>query len=226
MKSNYRKHDAEAVSIVLLSISVVLAVLVVVEVTSFFAASARANNMMSKAVTPSETANKVTEKYAAEAKSVADKLKKSNLFAPPPPRENPVKEVFGILGSEALINGKWCKVGDSVGDAKVIAIEPTRVKVAWNGQENAFLPISAAGSGGSGGPRGGPAGPPMEGRRGAEMVVVPRGMRGPGGEGRFQMPSAEERARMRERFANMSEEERQAFREQMRGRGGGRRGGE
>ncbi len=42
---------------------------------------------------------------------------------------------------------------------------------------------------------------------------------------RFENMSEEERAKMRERFQNMSEEEREKFRAQMRSRGGFGRGG-
>jgi len=42
-----------------------------------------------------------------------------------------------------LINGKWYKVGDKIGDAKIVAIEPTQVKIEWEGKEKVFAPISA-----------------------------------------------------------------------------------
>ena len=56
--------------------------------------------------------------------------------------------MLGILGHEALINGKWYKVGDSVGEAKIVAIEPTKVRIAWNGQEKEFSPIGSSGRSG------------------------------------------------------------------------------
>ena len=43
-----------------------------------------------------------------------------------------------------LINGKWYKVGDKVGDAEIMAIEPTQVKIKWDGKEKFFAPLAAA----------------------------------------------------------------------------------
>ena len=78
--------------------------------------------------------------------------------------------MIGILGREALIGDKWYKVGDSVGDAKIVAIEPTKVKVVWDGQEKEFSPIGSSGGGdrrgGPGGPSGALPGPGVLGRRG------------------------------------------------------------
>jgi len=219
MKLNYLKEKKESVSIVLLWFSAFLGVLILIKVGGFFVASANAKTLVEKAFAQSKPDANDMEKYFAKSKAIADELKKKNLFAPPTPKKHPVSQVLGILGSEALINGKWYKVGDRVGDAKVVAIEPALVRIEWDGREKAFAPMQAAGSSGPGGPRRG--GPETASRTeggpgaGAEMVVV-----GPQGPGR-----REEGFRgMRERFENMSEEERQAFRERMRERFGGRRG--
>jgi hypothetical protein len=45
---------------------------------------------------------------------VVEGLKKNNLFAPRAPKQYPVHEVIGILGDQALINGRWYKVGDTI----------------------------------------------------------------------------------------------------------------
>jgi hypothetical protein len=78
-----------------------------------------------------------------QAKETVDGLKKSNLFVRQPPKEHPVKQVDGILGSEVLIGGKWYKVGEQVSDAKIVAIAPTEVKIAWDGREQTFAPLAA-----------------------------------------------------------------------------------
>jgi len=222
MKLNYLKEKKESVSIVLLWFSVVLGVLILVKVAGFFVASANAKTLVEKAFVQSKPDANDMEKYFAKSKAIADELKKKNLFAPPTPKKHPVSQVLGILGSEALINGKWYKVGDKVGDARVVAIEPALVRIEWDGREKVFAPMQA-GSSGSGGPRRG--GPEMARRTeggpgaGAAMVVVgPDRRQGPGrfGEEGFRG--------MRERWQNMSEGERQAMRERMRERFGGRRG--
>jgi hypothetical protein len=142
-----------------------------------------------------------------------------------------VNEVLGIMGSEALIGDRWYKVGDKIADAKVVAIEPAQVRIEWEGNVTSFAPINANIPSGPEGPGRGRA--EMSGGKGpegaAQMVNISQ-TGAPPGElgGGFGEPSQEDRARMmmmRARFENMSEEERQAFREQMRGRRGGGPGG-
>ncbi|UCG55821.1 MAG: hypothetical protein JSU70_13230 [Phycisphaerales bacterium] len=206
----------EVIPAVLVGVSVLLAVMVLVKVTSFLATSAKAENMVRMAELRADPSPEDMKTHLAGSKAVADGLKKKNLFAPPPPRQNPVQAVIGILGNRALINDKWYEVGDTVGDAKVVAIEATRVKIEWDGREKTFTPITSSGESGPGGPRRPGSRPARRGQRpeAPEAVVVePREgpMPGPGGFGM-----------MRERFMNMSEAERAEFRERMRERFGDR----
>ncbi|MCK4291606.1 MAG: hypothetical protein KAY65_00300 [Planctomycetes bacterium] len=158
MNSDYIKNKRQAIPVVLLGVSVLLGVLTVVKVAGFFVTSARAQSLVKKAVAQNRMDPNDVAEHLAEAKAIADGLKKKNLFAPPEPKRNPVSVVSGILGDEVLINGKWYKAGDSVGDAKVVAIEPTRVRIEWDAKEETFAPISAASSDGirTTHPRGGP----------------------------------------------------------------------
>ena len=250
---NYLKEKKEVVSVVLLGLSAFLAVLILIKVGSFFAASARAERLVKMAIAQNNTDDKDMEKHLAEPKAIANKLKRENLFAPPPPKQHPVKEVWGIFGDEVLIKDKWYKVGDTVGDAKIVAIGPTSVKIEWDGKEKVFAPIDAVVASPPSGPK--RAVPAKEAAKaGAETVSVQlevrpmfgRGDRGRGGPGgrpefggvfdgmreRFQNMSEGERQRVmaemrqrRERFQNMSEAERDRFRAQMRDRFGGGQGG-
>ncbi len=81
--------------------------------------------------------------YLAESGKIAENLKKKNFFVPPVQKQHPVKAVAGILGDEALINGKWYKTGAKLDDAEILAIEPTRVNIKWEGQEKWFAPMGA-----------------------------------------------------------------------------------
>ena len=251
MKLDYLKEKKEFVSVVLLVVSAFLAVLILVKVTGFFTAPAKAELLVKKAVAQNNTDVNDMDKYFAKYKALANELKKNNLFAPPPPKQHPVKEVWGIFGNEVLIGkDKWYKVGDKVGDAKIVAIGPTKVTIEWDGKEKTFSPIDAGGSSQPGGPRGSRA-TASSGRPGggsAQMVAVgsegrpmvrPEGGRGPGRGGMEgfmggmrNMSEADRdrfRAQMqerRERYMNMSEAERERFRAEMRERfGGGRPGG-
>ena len=254
MKLDYLKEKKELVSVVLLGVSAFLAVLILVKVTGFFTAPAKAELLVKKAVAQNNTDANDMDKYFAKYKALANELKKNNLFAPPPPKQHPVKEVWGIFGNEVLIKDKWYKIGATVGEAKIVAIGPTEVTIEWDGKEKTFAPIDAKGSSQPGGPKGSRAtassGGPGGGR--AEMVTIqsegrpmvrPEGGRGPGRGGmegfmggmreRFQNMSEADRDRFRaqmqerrERYTNMSEAEREKFRAEMRERfGGGRPGG-
>jgi len=234
MNLDYLKTKKESISVILLGLSAFLAVLTVVKIAAFFVTTARAENLVKNAVAQSnsDSNNNDVEKLVARSKAIANELKRKNLFAPPPPKQHPVTEVSGILGNEVIINGKFYKLGDKVGDAKIVAIEPTQVRIEWDGREKVFTPILASSSAGSGGPRPVRKVAKVQGGKeeGAGMVVVEPESRPMGGgfeRGGFFSPEA--RARMRERWMNMSEEEREEFRARMRerfgGRGPGGRGG-
>ncbi len=135
-----------------------------------------------------------------------------------------------------LIQNKWYNVGDMVKDAKIVAIGATSVTIMWEGKEKSFLPIEAKIVEEKSGPKGrtataqkkeGEDDSEKENREeGPESLTVRRveeggpprmlGVRGPG-EGFMAM---------RERFENMSEEERREFRERMRERFSRQRGGD
>ncbi len=243
---DYLKEKKEFVSTALLVVSVLSAVLILFKVTGFFTAPAKAASAVKHAFEQSEPNSTNVTDQLAKFKKVADALKKSNLFSPPPPKQNPIKAVMGIFGDEALINGKWYKAGAKVGDAKILAVNPTSVETEWNGKKKTFSPID--GAGGSS-----PSGPSRPGRSTASsrrsssssggragMVVTegPRpgpgggGMPGMGGVTRERMMNMNDterdrfRNQMRERFENMSEGDRDSFRQQMRERMGGSRGGD
>ena len=220
MKLDYLKEKKELVSVVLLVVSVIFGILALVKVWGFFKASARAGDIVDEAIAQSKTDDKDTEKYFVASRALADGLKKNNLWVPPPPKQHPVKEVPAIFGDEVLIKDKWYKVGDMVQDAKIVAIEPTKVQIEWDGSVKEFLPINATipeppkgkkpttGSGGdspgmvvAGAGRG-----PMGSRD---------GRRGPGGGGAMGGPGAGGMDGMRARFQNMSEAERDKFRSGM-----------
>ena len=150
MKLDYLKDKKDFVTMVLLGASAFLGIVILIKVTGFFVASPSAKRMVEKAVTQSKLDPNDVEKYFAKSKAIVDELKKKNLFVPPPPKQKPV--VSGILGDEALIKGKWYKVGDKVGDSKIVAIEAAQVRIEWEGKEIVLAPIQAPSSPSSGAP--------------------------------------------------------------------------
>lgn len=233
LKNNHSKNNKNIVSTGLLGISAFMGVLILIKVTGFFAAPARAEDSVKRAVELTKPDPNDTEKVFAESRAIADQLKKNNLFAPPIPKRHPVNkdQVLGILGNEAMINGRWYKVGDNVGDAKIVAITPIDVTIEWDGSEQVFVPMDATVAAPSGPRR--PGGPSPGGQQvaqegqqgGPETVQVQLEVRGGEGMGRFGGGDMMARMReMRERWESMSPEEREQARSEMRERFGGRGG--
>lgn len=234
MRYEHLKQKRNFASILLLGASTVCAVLILVQVRGFLADSSKASTLLKDAVAASKPDANDVEKRLADSKTVAEELKKKNLFAPPPPKQHPITAVSGIMGDEVLINDTWYKLGQMVGDAKIVAIEPTQIKTLWDGQEKVFAPIDAPTPAGPSGPR--PGGEvAMAGQPGGEAAAMVQagGPPMPGGPGMsmFGNLSEEDRARMREqfmamrqRFENMSDAERERARDEMRQRFGGRGG--
>lgn len=230
------KNKDELIPTVLLGVSVLCGILILVKVTSFFVASARAESVVKRAIKQNIADPKDIEKQFANSAAITEELKKDNLFAPPVPKQHPVTEVSGIFGDQVLIQNKWYSVGDTVKDAKIVAIGATAVTIEWDGKEKTFLPIEAKFVEEKNGPKGRTAttqndeaqinGNKEDGEGKPESVTVqieeggpPRMFGGRGGPGEGFMA-------MRQRFENMSEEERQAFRERMRERFARERGGD
>ena len=135
----------EWASLILGAVAVLLGVLACAKVAAFYVARDRVEGIAASAAKGAEPND--LQKCLEEARKAADALKEKNSFIKQPPREHPVKQVDGILGAEALISGKWYKVGAKIGDAKILEIGPTEVKIEWDGKEKAFTPMAAAGSG-------------------------------------------------------------------------------
>lgn len=146
-------------------------------------------------------------------------MRQKSLFAPPnPPPQLP--QCLGILGNQALFGGEWHKVGDEVQGAKILSVDAAEVKVLWQGKEQAIRPFDAAVnySQGNTGRQAAPQ-PAGESRPEPPQAVPNSGpppmMGGRPGGMDFRTMSPEERAKMRERFMNMSPDERRAAFEEM-----------
>ena len=146
MKLEYIKEKKELISVALFGISVLFAILVTIRIISYFKLSAKAQNiedMYETIIAKDNNKSDNIDKYLSPTKEMAKNLKKVNLFAPPQERRNPVTQIPCILGNEVFINDKWYKEGDMVQDAKIIAIEPTKVTIEWDGKTTIFRPLDA-----------------------------------------------------------------------------------
>jgi hypothetical protein len=218
------KNKKELVPTAMLGVAVLCGILILLKITGFFVAKARAHSVVRRAVQQNMADPKNLQKKLADSAAISDELKKNNLFAPPPAKQHPVSEVSGIFGDQVLIQNKWYGVGDTIKDATIVAIGATSVTIAWDGKEKTFLPIEAKIADAKSSTRGRTATTQKEegenkevdeGERPNLTVRVEGGgpprMGGRGGPGGGFMA-------MRERFENMSEQERQEFRERMRQR--------
>ncbi len=206
-----KKHISKA----LFGVSLVLAVLTAGKVLGFAVTSVRVAGRIEKAVVGSGQDDDAVKTNLAKSQAVVEKIKEKNLFAAPKPKP---PGCSAILGSKALINGKWYGVGDEVEGAKISAIGPREVTIIWEEKEKKLFPFSESDKKDSGRSSSRPS-------RRSEGRSEPRnrpGARGDGGRGEgrfgrrgmgrfFENMSEDERSEMRERMRDMPREERREF---------------
>ena len=167
-------NRSDRVPVALIAAAVLLGALASAKVMAFFKGRDRAKEVVGWALTQDHHDPNALRQHLDQAKETADALKKSNMFVKQPPKQHPVKQVDGILGREALISGKWYKVGEKIGDAKIVAIESTEARIEWDGKVQPFAPMKAgdkkpsapepkvAKPEGPGRPKAPPSGPPVQ----------------------------------------------------------------
>ena len=138
---NKEQKIKDALSIGMLGIVAVLVVMVV-RLMVLWTNPVIATEVLNAGAAASENAG---DDKPSRNQETAKALKEKNMFMPPPSKPKPPKEVKAILGKEALIGGKWYKVGDTVPPgARILSIEATQVKLEWEGKEIVLAPIKAA----------------------------------------------------------------------------------
>ena len=183
------KEKKELVSVILLCFSAVLAVSILITVTGFFTASARAEKIVTDAVTQNAEETNDIDKYFTKYKVLADALKKNNLFVPPVAKQHPVTEVAGIFGDEVIIGDKLYKVGDKIGDATIVSIEAMQVIIEWDGKKKTFSPMDAKSSSQEGNSRTSARGKPARPTGGSAQMVAVGSDGSKGKEGKSQNKS-------------------------------------
>jgi hypothetical protein len=214
MKTDYLKNIKELVPKICIVFSVIFAVSMVVKGGSVLGDLSRARALVEDTAKESQGEIKVSEETSEATKAVVEQLRKKNLFSPVPEKKKAVEKVSGIFGDEALINGKWYKAGDKIEEAEILALEATLVRIKIDGVEKNFYPLTVNGSDANANeerPSPGRA-EDRSGRGGGERPS--RGDRPERGGGRDGASWEEQR----ERYRNMSEDERREFRDSMRER--------
>jgi hypothetical protein len=135
---NHRQRDR--VSFALIAAAVLLGAATLAKVASFL----RTQRIIAQVRSMGSQNPNDLQASLGKARQSADALKKNNLFVKQAPKEHPIKQVDGILGSEVLIANNWYKVGGKIGDAVIVAIAPTEVTIEWDGQKKTFSPMTAA----------------------------------------------------------------------------------
>lgn len=165
------------------------------------------------------------KKYQEKYTKAADELKKASHLVPKPAKPT-LPVCTAVMGNQAWINGKFYSVGDKVLGAKITDISPTGATIMWEGKPTLLAAFGKLNM---------PVASPSKGKDTRQRVDrrrpdadMPGPMRRQGGGRRgFMGMSPEAMNEMRQRYTNMSPEERQKAREEMRngeGRGGrGRR---
>jgi hypothetical protein len=159
MQGSAIHRNRDRVSCGLLAAAALLGVFTVAKVAGFCVECGRMQALGSLAGGAGDP-NRLKQSLGEAKKTVAS-LKQNNLFIKAPPKQNPVKQVEGILGGEALIGGKWYKVGDKIADAKIVTIAATQVEIEWDGKKTSFSPIASVSAGPPARPAG-PGGPPKK----------------------------------------------------------------
>ena len=235
MNMDYVKNGMWYGSRVLFFASFVLAVLTATKVSGYMASSGRIKMAVKTAKAQNGQDEETVKTLLDEGRKAADGLKKKNMFVLPPAKPKP-PVCFGIIGSSAIINGKQYKVGEKVGGAEIISVGAKEVVIKWDDKEMKLIPFAASNASSSSRrpsssgksakklPSDSKSKEPKPSKTTVVHVTVD-GPGGPGGRGGFMGMSSEDRQRMMDRYRNMSDRERERFREERRRQFGGDRGG-
>ena len=224
------KLKKETVTFVLVCVGAVIVFTIFVKITDSVVYAKKAEGVMKKAFAQNQQNQQpeVIDKLIEPSQGIADNLKRRNAFNIGMAQRQiqfPVSMVNGIFGSEALINDRWYKQGDQIGEAVLVAIEPTQVRIKWQDDERIFVPITneipqqptgrgTTGRGRGSGPMGGQA---------AQTFVS-------GFSQQDMQQMMQQAENMRQQFMNMSDQQRMDAANQMmnqfgQGGFGGGRGG-
>jgi hypothetical protein len=212
-----KKHGRLAAR-TLVGIAIGLGILLLAKTTTVIVQGATARTKVSSAFDASKKAGNAIELYKKHSQEEMKTVTEKKPFGAEAQKPQ-TPQCAGIMGDEVLFNGQWYKAGADVGGAKILKIDPTFVMVQFEGKEVVVTPQSRvdpnARMQGPGVARGGP-GEDNNMRRGGDFGGPGGGRGGRGGFGGFGNMSPEQMGQMRDRFMNMSPEERRNAMRQMR----------
>lgn len=137
------KQTTKHIHLILLAASLLLIGAMAVKVFAYTASYKSISVRIANALDAANGKGDDAKTYSANYTDIAAELKKKSVFAPPPSKKkNSVTSIDGILGDSALIKGKFYKVGDKIGDAKLISIHPTYIVIKFDGKETKVYPLA------------------------------------------------------------------------------------
>jgi type II secretory pathway component PulC len=141
------KGNKEILSLTFLGCIIVFAALILLKITGFYSVCANTQQVIEQTI-----ANFDAPRLDVELKKdreIVDSLSANNVFNAVPVSitaisQNPITEIRAIVGSSVLINGEWHKAGDSIGNAKIVAVEPTQITVEFEGRQTTYRTVDAS----------------------------------------------------------------------------------
>jgi len=138
----FTKQDERVVLALLRVLTVFFAVCICTKVWTSVATVGAARAVAAAALRAGMSTPGTTQEVSPDGGAV-EQLPERELPVPATPRQAPMLEVTGLLGDEALVNGHWCRVGDRMGEARILAVEATQVRVLWEGQTLTYSPAES-----------------------------------------------------------------------------------
>ena len=133
------KNKSELAVLGLRATAIALLIIIIIEILGGLLGGSYVPRTIKAALTAgTEDPNDLTA-HLTRQKEAAELLKQKNMFVPTPKPSPPT--VSGILGDAALVNGKWCRAGETAGDVKIITIGAVDVKIEWQGKEITIAPV-------------------------------------------------------------------------------------
>jgi len=221
-KLGIARHEQTAAK-VLVAAAAAMGILLLAKVVFVAVEQTMARSQVNSAFEMSGKNSNALETYKKHSQEEMSKVIAKNPFAGEAQKPSP-PQFAGIMGDEALFNGQWYKVGAEVAGSKILKIDPTSVSVQFGDRQMVIVPEARpdpnARMAGAGPSRSGPGGDMRRGDFGGPGG--PGGRSGRGGFGGFLNMSQQERDNMRQRFMNMSPDERRDYFRQMRENAGNR----
>jgi len=133
MKFLHLKNKSEFFSLVLLILALLFTGLTAAELMLIAGGNNRNLPITAQMQDQIRNDKQASQRYLEQYQQAAEQLARNNNFILPVQAEPP-GDCTAIFGDEAYFGDRWIRVGDTLGDAKVMDVGPTAVTLQWQGQ--------------------------------------------------------------------------------------------